>query len=56
MTPQEFHDAMIALDEKYAGDKETLHARADDLLCKVLTELGYEKGLLVYETMDKWYA
>lgn len=53
MTPKEFHEAMIALE---VGDAESDHAKADDLMCKVLTELGYVDGVRVFETMKRWYA
>ena len=53
MTPEEFHDRMIALE---TGDEESDHARADDLMCQALTELGYQDGVKVFETMGKWYA
>lgn len=53
MTPEEFHEAMIALE---TGDTESDHAKADDLMCKVLKELGYIGGVKVFETMMKWYA
>ena len=53
MTPEEFHEAMISLE---TGDTECDHVNADELMCKVLNELGYEGGVKVFETMPKWYA
>lgn len=38
------------------GDIEFAHSRADDLLCRFLTELGYDEVALEYEKIEKWYA
>jgi hypothetical protein len=56
MTPTEFADAMMKIARTSSGDPEAAHGNADDLLCKVLTELGYGEGVKVFEGMDKWYA
>lgn len=59
MTPEEFKDQMLKI---AAGDKDGFHDReedhvdADGLLCKALSELGYEEGVRIYKGMDKWYA
>lgn len=54
MTPQEFRDKMSdALDN---WDTETAHANADDLMCRVLRELGYGEGVDIFESTPKWYA
>ena len=37
-------------------DNETAHAEADDLLCRLLQELGYSEVVEVYEKVGKWYA
>lgn len=68
LTPDEFYERMrylaqIAADggdweghHIWAHDWEELHIRADDMLCKLLTSLGYGKGVDVFEDMPKWYA
>ena len=56
MTPEQFRDAMKEIDEKYGADTEGAHGQADDLMCKLLRELGYEEGVEVFEKMHKWYA
>lgn len=38
------------------GDKEIAHANADDVLCHLLTALGYGDVVAEYEKIDKWYA
>ena len=35
-------------------DNELRHARADELLCRVLRELGYEDAVEVFNGMRRW--
>ena len=56
MTPEQFREAMKEIDAKYGADTEGAHALADDLICKVLRELGYGEGIDAFEAMHKWYA
>lgn len=64
MTPDEFKAAMLKLagsgpdqfGEYSPADCETAHADMDDLLCHVLTELGYGAGVEIFNKTDKWYA
>lgn len=37
-------------------DTEGAHGEADDLLCEVLSNLGYEKLVAAYQSFGKWYA
>jgi len=37
-------------------DQEIGHMEADDILCKLLAELGYQEVVDVYESLPKWYA
>ncbi len=37
-------------------DVEVAHIRADDILCKLLTELGYSEVVEEFEKVRKWYA
>jgi hypothetical protein len=59
MTPEEFAKKMDEIANgdmgKYA-DEEIRHPMADDLMVKLLKELGYEKGAEIFENMNKWYA
>ena len=38
------------------NDTEMAHILADELMCKLLRELGYGEGVDIFEQMDKWYS
>lgn len=38
------------------GDTEVAHLDADNILCDVLTQLGYKELVDLYEKVNKWYA
>jgi hypothetical protein len=38
------------------GDWEAAHSIADDVLCEVLTALGYEGIVEAWDKVGKWYA
>ena len=55
MTPEEFRDKMQEIfGDRY--DTEDAHLEADDLMCKVLTDLGYGEGVEIFTKAEKWYA
>ena len=54
MTPEQLLDAMQRLEEW--GDNEMRHIKADDLMCAVLSDLGYGEAVAVFNRMGKWYA
>ena len=54
MTPEEFKQKMLDIFE--IGYEETMHEKADGLMCELLTELGYKDGVEVFYNMDKWYS
>jgi len=58
MTPEEFKSLMeaIKLKEETEHDTEDTHWEADELMCEVLTQLGYGEGISVFKDMKKWYA
>ena len=58
MNKQELKDKYINLMEKQTKgwDKEVEHVNADDLLCDLLEELGFEEVVEVYNKVEKWYA
>lgn len=56
VTPALFKEKMQRINEQSKADQELAHARADDLMVKVLQECGYHEGCEVFEEMDKWYA
>lgn len=38
------------------GDTEAAHGAADEVLCKLLSSLGYQDVVDAWEKVDKWYA
>jgi hypothetical protein len=59
MTPQEFAEKMRDLLNKVEEDVrnvENCHYEADELLGTVLSELGYDEGIRIFDSMEKWYA
>lgn len=53
ITPEEFYNKMVEYEKL---DEETAHIKMDDLLCKTLKQLGYSKGVEVFENAYKWYS
>lgn len=57
MKPETFADKMKAIIEdgknEIVFDAEAVHCRMDDLMCEVLVELGYEKGIRIFEETPK---
>lgn len=59
ITPSEFERMMREFDEsaeKGHYDYEISHANADALMCDVLCQFGYEKGVEIFNNMGKWYS
>ena len=42
--------------ERYANDVDIAHSIADGIMCDLLRELGYGKGVDIFEDMPKWYS
>lgn len=38
------------------NNTEMAHILADELMCKLLRELGYGEGVDIFEEMYKWYS
>lgn len=38
------------------GDTEMQHAEADEILCRILIELGHQELVKEYYKVNKWYA
>jgi hypothetical protein len=55
MTPEKFAERMreIAKEDRHF---DASHSAADNLMCEILAELGYEEGVDIFLDMDKWYA
>lgn len=58
MNPWEFAFEMRSICDEYKGDMDTemRHIKMDQLMCQVLTDLGYAEGVKVFKEADKWYA
>ena len=56
MTPTEFAAEMELITVNCGGDPERAHAEMDDVMCKVLCQLGYINGVSVFVEQDKWYG
>lgn len=56
MNPKEFAEKMAVIAKYNDRDEESSHVEADDLMCEVLTELGYRDGIEIYRKMTLWYA
>lgn len=56
MTPDEFFNQMQMIYDRCKYDTEAMHYSMDRLMCIVLRELGYEKGVEFFENAPKWYA
>jgi hypothetical protein len=60
-TPKEFATKMRDIPKildaaRRPWDAEDSHRLADAYMCDLLSELGYEEGVHIFENMNKWYA
>ena len=39
-----------------SGDTEMQHSDADDILCELLSRLGYQEVVAEWQAVNKWYA
>lgn len=56
MTPDEFAEKMKRIVEETVWDVENCHREMDDVMCELLTELGYGEGVQVFYGAEKWYS
>lgn len=55
--PMTEDEAIKALKEcQNDGDTEAAHSNADDILCALLKELGYQNVVDEWNKVPKWYA
>lgn len=54
MTPEEFKDAMSAINDEAWKDPEMAQSEADNLMCEMLSSLGYGEGVEVFRNMERW--
>jgi hypothetical protein len=55
---KEFSERIFATEMRRISehkDTEMAHIMADELMCKLLRELGYGDGVDIFENMNKWY-
>lgn len=55
MTAEEFAQKMEQIFKKDYNE-EIAHVEADDLMAEVLSSLGYQKGVEIFFSNEKWYA
>lgn len=53
MTTDQALDEMRHIADKHKNDPEAAHAKAEELLCKILRANGYYQTAEVFETMKK---
>jgi predicted GNAT family N-acyltransferase len=55
---KKLNDKYLELMKKAGNDRDTekAHINADDLLCRLLIELGYKDVVDEYVEIEKWYA
>lgn len=56
MTGQEAIAELNELVKLSAGDQEAAHSRGDEVLCELLTSIGYDDVVEVWNKINKWYA
>lgn len=49
-------DALKRMRECFNDDIELGHSHADQVLCDVLNELGFQELTEMFDKLDKWYA
>lgn len=55
MTPEEFWLKMCTIQTKH-HNPEIIHIEMDELMCELLMQLGYNKGIEVFNNAEKWYS
>jgi len=56
LTKEEKRNFERCLNECKEKDTEAGHGQADDILCDILTKMGYKKIVKLFNDLDKWYA
>ena len=55
-TIERFTKSMETARDKYEDDPEALHIEMDNIMCSFLRDLGFSKGVDIFEDVDKWYG
>lgn len=56
MTPLEFERKMMDIIVLHRDNPDCAHADADELMSEVLKSLGYDRGVHMFEELDKYYV
>lgn len=59
ISPDEFFEKIRVAKEKFFFEDsniENCHMEMDEIMCKTLSSLGYDKGVKLFRTTPKWYA
>lgn len=56
ITPEQAARAMQTIADNSRADPEDAHGAADNLLCKVLRQLGYGEMVDAFDRVHRWYA
>lgn len=56
ITKDEAVKLLNELIKEQKDNTESLHYRADLLLCEILKSLGYDKVVELFESFEKWYS
>ena len=56
MNREEAIKQLNELSSDYSGDTEADHSTADNILCELLSSLGYQDVVDAWEKVNKWYA
>ena len=58
LTPKEAENRMLFIEQEYGNGKseEDFHVEADNLMCDILKELGYEEVVRIFRRNPKWYS
>lgn len=53
---KEYLEKIKEYQERNKGDEEARHIAEDDLLCELLTKIGFDEVVKQYIKTSKWYA
>jgi len=56
LTDEERQNYINQLKECEKEGTEDAHINADNILCEILTKLGYDDIVKEFDKLDKWYA
>ena len=56
LNKEDFSAALLYINDVLAEDREMRHMYLDIIIAGQLEGLGYEEGISVFRSTDKWYA